>query len=292
MISLQRLEGFYWVAKTGGYARAARAFPYPITEPGVHQQVRRLEADVGARLFERVAKDQMRLTAAGRVLFDFVAPFLQGLPSIEQSIRTGTMGGTLRVCASQLVLRHLLPRWVRRLQTKRPDIRVELQEVATADLSAVRSGDADVLVDYLPRVPEDISVRKVATNRAFLALPAHHPLAQRKRLSLRALEDTPFIGYTDPQLRDLQLRALASDGGLPVVTHAADSADTILAFVAAGVGYSLVPSPFESGPKFPGVVAHRLRIPETDFPVYAAWRKHMPKNPLLEEALSLAISAT
>lgn len=40
--SLQRLEGFYWVARIGGYARAARAFPYPITQPGVHQQVRRL----------------------------------------------------------------------------------------------------------------------------------------------------------------------------------------------------------------------------------------------------------
>ena len=53
MIQLHRLEGFYWVARTGGYARAARAFPYPLTQPAVHQQVRKLEEDLGARLFER-----------------------------------------------------------------------------------------------------------------------------------------------------------------------------------------------------------------------------------------------
>ena len=44
MIQLQRLEGFYRVARAEGYARAARSFPYPITQPGVHQQVKRLEA--------------------------------------------------------------------------------------------------------------------------------------------------------------------------------------------------------------------------------------------------------
>ena len=51
MTSLDRLTGFYWVARTEGYARAVRSFPYPITEPGIHQQVRRLETELGVRLF-------------------------------------------------------------------------------------------------------------------------------------------------------------------------------------------------------------------------------------------------
>ena len=36
-LGLHRLEGFFWVARTGGYARAARAFPYPITQPAVRR---------------------------------------------------------------------------------------------------------------------------------------------------------------------------------------------------------------------------------------------------------------
>ena len=59
MLQLHRLEGFYWVARTGGYAKAARAFPYPITQPAVHQQVKKLEGELGLSLFERVSKDKM-----------------------------------------------------------------------------------------------------------------------------------------------------------------------------------------------------------------------------------------
>src|SRR5687768_5514536 len=111
MIQLQRLEGFYWVARCEGYARAARAFPYPITQPGVHQQVRRLEDELGVRLFERVGKDRVILTPEGRALYAYVAPFYEGLPPVVQSLRGGQVGGTLRIQASGHVLRHLLPPW-------------------------------------------------------------------------------------------------------------------------------------------------------------------------------------
>src|SRR5437016_3775864 len=97
MIQLHRLEGFYWVAKTQGYAKAARAFPYPITQPGVHQQVKKLESDVGVELFERVGKDKVVLTPAGQRLFEFVAPFLEKLPAVAEALRSGELAGRLRV---------------------------------------------------------------------------------------------------------------------------------------------------------------------------------------------------
>ena len=55
MIQIHRLEGFYWVAKTLGYARAARAFPYPITQPAIHQQVKKLEVELDLDLFDQPA---------------------------------------------------------------------------------------------------------------------------------------------------------------------------------------------------------------------------------------------
>ena len=48
MVDLHRLAGFHLVATEGGYARAARAAPYPITQPALHQQVKKLEADLKA----------------------------------------------------------------------------------------------------------------------------------------------------------------------------------------------------------------------------------------------------
>ena len=149
MISLSRLEGFYWVAKTGGYARAARAFPWPITQPGVHQQVRRLEQQLAVTLFERTGKDSVALTSAGQALFQAVAPFYEALPALEAAIQGGTLGGTLRIHAAGHVLKHFLPPWLRALQRARPDIEVALQG-EEADLELLRRSEADLLVDRRP----------------------------------------------------------------------------------------------------------------------------------------------
>ena len=149
MISLQRLEGFFWVARTGGYARAARAFPYPITPAGVHQQIRRLEADLGCRLFERVEKDRVRPTGAGRTLLDFVAPFLEGLSGIEAAISGRTYGGTLRVETASLHLKHLIPLWAKKLAKARPDIALEIKEARRPDPQALLNGECDLVIDPL-----------------------------------------------------------------------------------------------------------------------------------------------
>ena len=103
MIQIQRLEGFYWVAFTGGYARAARAFPYPISQPAVHQQVSKLQRELETTLFERVAKDRVRLTPAGRHLFDFVAPFYEGLPAVVRSLKGAEHGGEIHIQAASLL---------------------------------------------------------------------------------------------------------------------------------------------------------------------------------------------
>src|SRR5688572_12385181 len=103
MINLHRLEGFYWVARTGGYARAARAFPYPITPPAIHQQVTKVQAEVGAPLLQRVAKDQMRLTPAGRHLYEFISPYFEGLPALVRALRASDYGGEIHVQASSLL---------------------------------------------------------------------------------------------------------------------------------------------------------------------------------------------
>jgi DNA-binding transcriptional LysR family regulator len=292
MINLQRLEGFYWVAKTQGYARAARAFPYPITQPGVHQQVRRLEDELGVKLFERVGKDRVVLTPRGQVLFDALAPFYEQLPIIEARVKGGVVGGTLKMAAAGYLLRHLVPDWLRRLQGPRPDITVALTELRAADLGLLRSGETDLLVDWLPEVPADIATRVIGRTEAWIVAPSHGPYAQAGRLRVEALAEVPFIAYqSDRTLKGLQREALRQHGVAPVEAFSADSSDTILGFVAAGLGFSLVPSLSAAGPRVAGVVAQKLERPVASFPVYAAWRKGSAVNPLVEAALSVAPSS-
>ena len=104
-----------WVARHRSYAKAARAFPYPITQPGLFQQVRRLEEELEVALFVRTAKDRVELTAAGRALFERVSPFLEDLEELVGMLRGGS-GGILRLEASALVLRQLIPDWLRNIR--------------------------------------------------------------------------------------------------------------------------------------------------------------------------------
>jgi DNA-binding transcriptional LysR family regulator len=288
-MNLQRLEGFYWVARQQGYARAARSFPYPITQPGVHQQVRRLEEELGVKLFERVGKDRVVLTPQGQLLYEGFAPFYEQLTQLEARVKGSEVGGTLKLFAAGHLLRHLVPEWLRRLQSRRPDITVALSELPHADLSLLRRGEADLLIDWIPEVPPDVEVREVARTEAWIVAPTHGPFAQRGRLALSTLAEVPFIGYhADRQLRALQLEALKAHGITPREAFAADSSDTILGFVAAGLGFSLVPSLTTTGPKAPGVVAQKLERPLARFPIYAIWRRSPHPHPLVTAALGCA----
>ena len=292
MIGLHRLEGFYWVARTGGYARAARAFPYPITQPAVHQQVKKLEQELGLALFERVGKDQMQLTAAGQRLYRFAAPFFEGLPGVVRAVQSGDSSGTLIIHAAPLFVRHLLPRWIQRVRRAHPQGRVELVEMPQADVARLRDGSADMLVDFLPEWPEDVATQRVGTLRGFVVLPARHPLARRARLTLAQLGEETFISYpTGGIAHDLQMRALAEHGIRPHDMLSASTAESILGFVEAELGFSLLAWIGDEAPRWPGVAAIPLQSPKIEFPVMAAWRKDMPEHALLDAALGCAPKA-
>ncbi len=289
MIQLHRLEGFFWVAKTGGYARAARAFPYPITQPAVHQQVRKLEDELGLELFERVAKDRVRPTPAGRALMQFVQPFFEGLPAALRAVRAGAGAGELVVYCEPLLLRLLLPRWIKRMQRRAPDTCIDLHELREIDVSLLRRGDADLLVCYLPEVPDDIATQVVATLRPFLVVSADHPRAANKRLRPKDLAGEPFVAYNRGTVEhDLQMGALAEFGVRPERLLFASSADAILGFVASGLGYSLVPHLSAEELQSSGVSARPLSRPKIEFPISAAWRRDAPENAALDLALETA----
>lgn len=288
MIQPGRLEGFYWVAKTRGYSKAARAFPYPISQPGVFQQVRRLETDLGVKLFERVSKDKVVLTAQGQRLFDAVAPFLERLPALEAELRGQTLGGRLTVHASPHLVRHLLPPWLRRLHQKRPDIEVALSEVKTAEVEQLRAGECDLLIDHLGATPPDVETRELGRLQPWLVLPSDHPLAAQEKVDPSALAGETFVAYhSDLRSRALQLEALAAHGVKPPRLLYADTAESILGFVAAGLGFSLVPWLPAAGPRVAGVVARRVARPQGDFSIVAAWRK-AADSPLVRALLELA----
>ena len=289
MIQLHRLEGFYRVAKAGGYARAARSFPYPISQPGVHAQVRRLEAELGAPLFERLAKDRVAPTRAGRTLLEFCAPFFERLPEVVDAVARGAAGGRIRLEAGALEIQEVLPAWVRRVRACHPEIALELREIDTADQQRLLRDQVDLIVDYQAELLPGVSAQPVALHRAFLVAPAHHPRIRRGGARIEHFVHEPFVALNAafPQ-HALQLEALRRLGAAPQRITYAPSIASILAFVAAGLGFSLVPWPAAQGPRLRGVATIALRGPGTRFPVVASFRARAQPDPVLDAVLALA----
>jgi DNA-binding transcriptional LysR family regulator len=287
-MQIARLEGFYWVARTGGYAAAARAFPYPLTQPAVFQQVRKLEEELGVRLFERVGKAEVRLTAAGQQLYDHAAPFFEGLPAVERALKTATPARELRLAAEALILQQVLPGWIRRLHRQAPDLRVDVRELASPDAEVVRSGEVDLAVAYFPGpLPAGCASRTVATLSSFLIMPAGSELARNPAASLRALASQTFVTYNPGTIHhDLQSRALARSGATPARVISASTTEAILGLVSAGVGCSLVPSIDEASLRRRGVVTRPFTPGRGRFRVLAVWRSRGPANPAVDVALS------
>ncbi len=290
MIQLGRLEGFYWVSKTGGYAAAARAFPYPITQPAVYQQVRKLEDEIDSKLFERVGRGTMRLTPAGRMLFDFIAPFFERLPATIRALRSDRYGGTIRIHSASKVIETIIPAWITAMLADRPDIELELHECAQPDPELLRRSETDLLVDYVPKpYPTDMKLRQVAWTRGFLVVPQSHPLSSKPDLSLADLKHGKFVAYHKHlEQYALQSRALELYGIAPRHVAYLDQAEAILAMVAAGMGFSLLPSFAPEGPAREGVRSVPLEIDAARFPIMAMWRKDGPHNPLIDVILDYA----
>lgn len=289
MIDLHRLEGFHLVATHGGYARAARASSYPITQPALHQQVRKLEAEVGLQLLERIGKDQMRPTPAGAHLLAFVGPFLRDLPTVVRRLRTGEFDGALSIQAESLLIRQLLPGWLVALRKRRPQCQLHLQEMLRGDVTPLRTGEADAIVAWLPEVPDDIASQQVAELFPCLVVPKERAPGRGRTVRLQDVTDMPFLAYPiGGRPHQLQMQALANAGVVPTQTISLDTADAILGYVESGLGWSLVPSLDPHGPPGRRLAAYPWGKPRVTFPVRLAWRKDAPENPMLDALIACA----
>lgn len=287
-VDLMPLQGFFWVARSGSYSAAARQFPYPITQPGLHKQVKRLESSLGVRLLASAGRSGAVLTPQGRQLLDFIGPFFDQLPGMLRSLSEGPVAGEVYVETSGLVLRHLLPNWLRELRAQFPRLLPRLNSVEVVELRHLVSGEADIVVDYVPEIPVGLESRIVARARPFLVFPRQSFTAVRGAAVWRNLRQERWVGYPSHLPHSvLQRRALAERGVTQPPAVVASSVEDILALVSAGLGFSIVPWLGDAGPRMKRVNVQQLNDAPR-FDIRAVWRPSSPRLAFVEALLGCA----
>ena len=123
-MNVHHLELFYYVARFGGISEAVRNIPYGIQQPAVSSQTIQLEEYLGVTLFQR---RPFALTPAGDELYKFIAPFFGNLDRMTEKLQGGT-AHSIRVGASEVILRDHLPAMVQDVRKKFPKLKMVLRE--------------------------------------------------------------------------------------------------------------------------------------------------------------------
>src|SRR5580704_65144 len=212
------LRYFVAVAEDLHFTRAAeRLF---ISQPALSKQIRMLERQLGAPLFDR-GREGVRLTPVGEALLpharQVLAAWDRGWAEAEQA--KSKQRATLVVGMSTSPGRGgLLPAIRSRFTAARPQARVHLHQVSWDDATAgLADGTADVAFVWLP-VPDPgrYTWVVVAEEPRLVAMPLTHPLAACEAVDFAELLDEPFLALPPSAgpLRDFWL-ALDARGGRP-----------------------------------------------------------------------------
>ena len=155
-ISLDLYRIFITVADAGSISDAARVLF--ISQPAVSQSVRRLERELGVRLFERGAKG-VRLTREGELLRGYVSSAMGMLDAGESRMRTLSMldAGELRIGASDTVSKWFLLPIIRKFHDMYPNIALSITNRTTSEtLELLQSGSIDIGYVNMPAVGDGL----------------------------------------------------------------------------------------------------------------------------------------
>lgn len=189
-VELRELRIFLALAEELHFGRTAERLQ--ISQPGVSEAIRSLEARIGARVFERTSR-RVSLTSAGEELRGNLVPALAAVDRAlaQASEHAASVAGPLRIGFTSTTHGPSLHRLIDAFQTRHPDCQVILHEVDTLDpYAAVRRGDVDVLVNWLAVDEPDLTAGPaISLHSRLLVVARSHRLATRTSVLIEDLAD-------------------------------------------------------------------------------------------------------
>ena len=276
---LRQLRYFVAIAEEGSFTRAAARLH--IAQQSLSEQVRTLEAQLGATLFERSSRG-VTLTDVGAVLLREARPVLARAERAAEAVRRAARGeqGELRVGFLSTVANHFMAPVVRAFRERHPGVTLHTEDLPIAALVAgLRDGTLDAGVSRPPLV-DDLATEVVLREPVAAVLPEGHRLAGRAELALAELADEPWVltpRSSWPPWHRLFDEDFARAGFQPHVVQRGTTPQGLLALVAAGVGVTRLMLSSRSM-RDGGVVF--VPLADDEGLVVLVWREDAP-NPVL-----------
>ena len=292
-MELRHARYFVAVAEELNFRRAAERLH--LTQPSLSTQIRLLEKDVGVQLLERDSH-KVELTPAGRSFLEGCRRLLQDADHCGRTARRIARGESVPLSIGFVPsLAHgLLPRVLRIFRQRFPKAQLFLSEMdSTAQIEQIAENRIDLGLIGLgsPKEIPELDIVVVAEERLVAALPQDHSLAQkaRKSIPLNALADEHFLlgsRLNAPVFNPWIIVLCQQAGFQPHVIQESGQPITVLNYVAAGLGVTIVPEQF-SRLVTAGVCFIPLARPTPRYR-YCAARMRNNRNPIVEHFIQIA----
>ena len=243
-MSDRRLQVFHVVAGALSFTRAAEILH--MTQPAVTHQIRQLEEELNARLFDR-SNNRISLTVAGEQVMQYAQQIIGLYGEMSESVKvlTGDRAGLITIGASTTIAEYMLPGLLGDFRQHFPDVQIRLR-VANTDAIVALVADNTIDLGVVEGEVDNqlLRVERCQQDEMQLIVPLGHPLAELPNVEPLMLTAYPFIHREDGSGTRQVVEKYLSDHG--VDEHALNrpfelgSTEAIKSAVQAGMGITIV----------------------------------------------------
>ena len=284
-MTLTELKYIVAVSQKNHFGKAAQSCF--VSQPTLSIAIKKLEEELGVRLFERSSKNEIRITEIGQQIIDQAYIVLQQSQILGEIAQQGKdpLSGQFRLGVIYTIGPYLLPNLIPKLSKNAPNLRLIIEENFTANLfQSLKQGTLDAIIISYPFEEPGIETEPLYQEPFIVALPKNHDWQDRDAIPTEDLasQDLMLLG-SGHCFRDQVVEACPNcmSGNSELTrTFEGSSLETIRHMVAAGTGITVLPrtSIVNSRQNDAMIDIKPFESPSPSRTVAIAWRKHYPRK--------------
>lgn len=237
----QQLEYFCETAKMEHITRAAEKLH--ISQPSLSTAIRRLELELGVRLFDRQGRS-IKLNRYGEVFLAKVEPALKLLEEGRQELRAMASDAENRIVISTPSL-YSDPAIMKHLLTQHPNLLINQIYVTEATLvQMLKNNKLDFCVTSLELNDEQVNCENLRSENMMLLVSVEHPLAERTEICLAECWNELFItDIAGSAYRKNLERCCQAAGFVPKCAYEGAGIRDVVEAVSQGICVAMIPEP-------------------------------------------------
>ena len=239
-MDFDQLETFLAVARYSSFSRAAeRRFR---TQPAISSQIRALEEEVGAKLFDR-SGGRVALTGAGKVFQEYAEQTLDSRRSMLTAVAEmeRVPRGEIVVGANEGTCLHILPEVFAEFRKLYPEVGVQISRLERAKImESINDNSVDFGVVSTPVDDKRLTTVNIHQDELVIIAPPQHSLSRLKQSTVAEVAQFPLLLPRAGRTRDALDHLFEERRLKPRIAMELDSSELLKRFVAADVGVGFI----------------------------------------------------